>query len=75
MSTEQIGFTGPEAKARRDSEWSRLKRLGYKGVTRFTTQDGGRMVYVVAYPRQPAQDILRDAEEVLEEMDGPVEST
>ena len=67
MSTEQIGFSGPEAKERRNEEWSRLKRLGYKGVTRFTTQNGGHMTYVIAYPRQPAQDILTEAEALLEE--------
>ena len=44
---EQTGFSGPDARERRDAEWARLRAAGVKHVSRCTTQRDKQMVYIL----------------------------
>lgn len=71
--TEQLVFSGEGARERAMTEFRRLRREGYAGVTRRTDQIGNQMVYVVAYP---ISEDLAAVEQVLNSstIDSPTES-
>ena len=68
--TEVVGFSGEDARTRRDAEAARLKAEGAKHVIRFTDQKEGAMVYCVSWARTQADvvtEAVAEAETVLAE--------